>query len=197
MIASQTRMLWLAKVNETSCASCHQINADQPILQGFALRRVARMLRSQQGANPKGLSDVDTSENWGNYADRNGACWLKYIDTLLFEPPTVDAEKGRNDGGIPSRFFIESLCGLVLRWNAQLNRLRTFNNRIRGNSAFCSAEVQCRQHRQTCATFPHVAINIKTLAFFIQSMHSFNCMGLSSQCAVQIYTLSSTFISTA
>ncbi len=45
------------------------------MLQGFALRRAARMLRSQQsanpkglseGANPKGLSDVGTSENWGN-----------------------------------------------------------------------------------------------------------------------------------
>ncbi len=43
------------------------------------------------------------------------ADYLKYIDTLLFEPPTVDAEKGRNDGSIPSRFFIECLCGLVLR----------------------------------------------------------------------------------
>ncbi len=67
MIASQTRMLWLAKVNEASCAGCHQINADQPILQGFALRRAARMRRSQQGANPKGLSDVGTSENWGKW----------------------------------------------------------------------------------------------------------------------------------
>jgi len=40
-----------------------KVNANQPILQGFALRRAARMLRSQQGANPKGLSDVGTSEN--------------------------------------------------------------------------------------------------------------------------------------
>ncbi len=73
MIMLQTRMLWLAKVNETSCASYHQINADQSILQRFALRRVARMLRSQQSANSKKLSesanlkrlsDVDTSENW-------------------------------------------------------------------------------------------------------------------------------------
>ncbi len=40
-----------------------RVNADQPILQRFALRRAARMLRSQQGANPKGLSDVGTSEN--------------------------------------------------------------------------------------------------------------------------------------
>ncbi len=40
-----------------------RVNADQPILQRFALRRAARTLRSQQGANPKGLSDVGTSEN--------------------------------------------------------------------------------------------------------------------------------------
>ncbi len=40
-----------------------KVNVNQPILQGFALRRAARMLRSQQGANPKGLSDVGTSEN--------------------------------------------------------------------------------------------------------------------------------------
>ncbi len=43
-----------------------RFNVNEPILQGFALRRVARMLRSQQGANPKGLSDAGTSENWGN-----------------------------------------------------------------------------------------------------------------------------------
>ncbi len=40
-----------------------KVNVNQSILQRFALRRVARMLRSQQSANPKGLSDVDTSEN--------------------------------------------------------------------------------------------------------------------------------------
>ena len=40
-----------------------RVNANQTILQRFALRRVARMLRSQQNANSKGLSDVGTSEN--------------------------------------------------------------------------------------------------------------------------------------
>jgi len=40
-----------------------KVNANQPILLRVALRRAARMLRSQQGANPKGLSDVGTSEN--------------------------------------------------------------------------------------------------------------------------------------
>ena len=40
-----------------------KVNVNQSILQRFALRRVARMLRSQQSANPKGLSDVGTSEN--------------------------------------------------------------------------------------------------------------------------------------
>ncbi len=51
----------------------HQINADQSILQRFALRCVTHMLQSQQSANLKKLSesinlkrlsDVDTSENW-------------------------------------------------------------------------------------------------------------------------------------
>ncbi len=40
-----------------------KVNANQPILLRVALRRAVRMLRSQQGANPKGLSDVGTSEN--------------------------------------------------------------------------------------------------------------------------------------
>ncbi len=40
-----------------------KVNVNQSILLRVALRRVARMLRSQQSANLKRLSDVDTSEN--------------------------------------------------------------------------------------------------------------------------------------
>ncbi len=40
-----------------------KVNVNQPILLRVALGRAARMLRSQQSANPKGLSDVGTSEN--------------------------------------------------------------------------------------------------------------------------------------
>ncbi len=54
-----------------------KVNVNQPILLRVALRRAARMLRSQQGANPKGLSDVGTSENWGKRMVASRHCLVR------------------------------------------------------------------------------------------------------------------------
>ena len=111
-----------------------RFNVNQFILQRFALRRVARMLRSQQSANLKKLSDdanlkrlsdVDTSENWDN-SDVSLVCCE--VSRVLTRRDLATLTRLRTETKAMTRLYAAKLVKTSLkrlRKSANLKRLTT------------------------------------------------------------------------